>query len=532
MKKALLFLVLLLIAVAIVLLLKRPGAATGQLDSLVRIHFAGADAISSDTNSTAFTNEFCSAEARVLESQTLDKLSRAPGAWFDNQLSASTNEGSALLRPLLDDFLKSEWFFQMSGSPAAPEYAVAIHLDASRAQLWQTNLRSALESWTGVKARDISNGWEVKRDSSPSLFRFICTGDWVVIGCGDNELPLSEQWSEAGKISENDGNWLSVDLDWPRLAQKFSAFAKFDFPAIKMQFVGMNGNFQVNGKFELSQPLPSLEEWQTPTNIIHRPLSSFTAVRGFAPWLEEQTWAKWLVLSPEPDQAFIWSLRDPGQETFLAVPVANATNALAQLGHNLVADTNWENHLFMSFTTDVASNRISWENVPFITPEVLALNEPSGDCLLTDVSPFIPRGKGPQQQLLLALDRDNLVFYHWEITADRLEELPQLTQLALFFANRRQLELDSAAGKWLKLIGPTLGNCVTEVTQTGPTELTLSRTAPAGLTAIELIALANWLEAPNFPGCDLRVPSAPPIILHHKHKKLAAPAASPPPAAR
>jgi hypothetical protein len=37
--------------------------------------------------------------------------------------------------------------------------------------------------------------------------------------------------------------------------------------------------------------------------------------------------------------------------------------------------------------------------------------------------------------------------------------------------------------------------------------LSFTRKAPGGLTAVELTALANWLEAPNFPGCDLSLPA-------------------------
>ena len=533
MKKSLLLLAALLIAVIVFLLWIKPAlfrqAATGQLDSLVRIHFAGADFISGDPNSAVFTNEFCSPEARTLESQTLDKLSRAPGTWFKGKLPAGVNDGSSLLRPLLDDFLKSEWLFQMREAPDSPEYALAIRLNADRTQLWQTNLRNLLESWTGIKAKDISNGWELKKDLPPNLFRIIRTGDWLFIGCGNNELPLSDGWSAAGKIPENDTNWLDLETDWPRLAQIFPALATFDFPAVKMQAIGMNGNFQVNGKFDLSQPLPSLEPWQTPTKMIHQPLTSFTAVRGFALWLEKQSWAKLLELSPEPDQAFIWSLGQSPLQTFIAVPVPNATNALAQLGGNLAADKNWEKHLITPFAMDESTNRISWGDVPFIAPEVLALNESYGDYLFADVFPNAPRGKAPPQQLLLALNRDDLVFYHWEITSERLNALPQLTQLAGLLTRHRQLDQNSAAGKWLTLIGPQLGNCVTEVTQTGPTELTLSRTAPAGLTAIELIALANWLEVPNFPGYDFSLPPPPQVIPRHKQKKLAAPAPVPPP---
>ena len=127
--------------------------------------------------------------------------------------------------------------------------------------------------------------------------------------------------------------------------------------------------------------------------------------------------------------------------------------------------------------------------------------------------PNSPKTRPLPPELFTLLARTNLVYYHWEITAERLEQLPQLTQLALMLTRHKQLDAQSAAGKWLDRIGPTLGNTVTEVTQTAPNELTFTRKAPGGLTAIELTALANWLEATNFPGCDLRLPPPKPRIL-------------------
>jgi hypothetical protein len=121
-----------------------------------------------------------------------------------------------------------------------------------------------------------------------------------------------------------------------------------------------------------------------------------------------------------------------------------------------------------------------------------------------------------------------MVFYHWEITSSRLKALPQLTQLALMLTSDRQLDGNSAAGRWLNRIAPTPGDSVTKVTQTGPSELTLMRTAPDGLTAIELIALANWLQAPHFPACDLSLPRRPrQLMFHHPIKVLSAPAPTP-----
>ncbi|MGH8022941.1 MAG: hypothetical protein ACRED1_05140, partial [Limisphaerales bacterium] len=149
-----------------------------------------------------------------------------------------------------------------------------------------------------------------------------------------------------------------------------------------------------------------------------------TAVRGFAPWLDKQSWwPGWLKLSPEPDQAFIWSLGQFPLQAYLAVPVTNSGAALSQVGQNLATHTNWEKHLLAPFALGRTDDRIFLRDVPFAGPEVRALKESSGDFLFADIFPNTPRGN-PPPELLHALSRDNLVFYHWEVTSERLKELP------------------------------------------------------------------------------------------------------------
>jgi hypothetical protein len=417
----------------------------------------------------------------------------------------------------------------MRDASASPEYALAIRLDATRSQLWLNTLNGLLESWTRIATKNIPGGWELKKDLPPNLFRIARAGDWVVVGCGQDELPLSDVWMQGGITTEDETSWLAVNLDWPRLAQLFPTLAKFDFPAIKMQVIGAGSNLLVNGKFNLSRPLPPLEAWEIPTNLIHPPLDGFTAARGFAPWLQNQSWAGRLQLSPEPDQVFAWSMGQIALQTFICVPVPNATNALAQINQNLSNNTHWENNFLSSVALEKSAYRLVLTGMSLMAPEILALPQPHGEFLFADIFPNLPRGKAPPPELLLALQEDNLVYYHWEITSQRLNDLPQLTQLGMMLTRHQQLNPGSVAAQWLYFIGPALSSSATEITQTGPTELTLHRTATAGLTALELTALANWLEAPNFPGCDLTLrPTKPLKPLHHPIKKLAMPPAMPP----
>ncbi len=104
-------------------------AALPQPDLIAQIHFAGAQAISSGKDFGAFTNEFASAEALALANQTFDKLARAPQVWLKNNLAPQAIDGAGLLRPLFDDLLASEWFFEARNTAAgSPEYVLAIRL--------------------------------------------------------------------------------------------------------------------------------------------------------------------------------------------------------------------------------------------------------------------------------------------------------------------------------------------------------------------------------------------------------------------
>jgi sarcosine oxidase gamma subunit len=286
----------------------------------------------------------------------------------------------------------------------------------------------------------------------------------------------------------------------------FPTLRAFDFPKIQMQAVGRGGNLQLTGKLTLAHPLPPLEKWRVPTGTIHPPLVSFTAARGVGPWLAKQGWMRPWEIQPPPDQFFVWAQAQIPFQTYAAEPVPDAKAALAQLDHHLSATASSQGNFFTSFTRTNENDEISWRGLPFIMPFVQAVREPAGDFLVGGFFQNPPKGPPPPWELLVPLNQTNLVYYHWEATTGRLKELPQLSQLLLVLTRHEQVNAESAAGKWLDRIEPALGKAVTEVTQTAPNELAFKRTAGGGLTALELLALVDWLEAPKFPALDLRVP--------------------------
>jgi hypothetical protein len=489
-------------------------------DLIAQIHFVGGEQISADTNSLAFTNLWCSPEAQVLREQTLNKLSHAPYEWLRERMTLRQKDEAGRLRPLLDDLLQSEWFLAVRDTTnGSLEFALAIRLNSSRAQLWQTNLANVLESWTKLSTKKIRDGWELKKHLPPDLIRFFHVGDWVVFGWGQDELPLNDALvrrvlAEKRPTSATKDYWLSADVNGARLARGFSLSVATNLPETRFEIVGRGGNLRVDGKLIPSQPLVlSLEPWRMPTNTIHAPFVSFTAVRGFAPWLEKQGCAQPFKIQPLPNQAFVWALAQIPFQMFVAVPVENATNAIQQIGAKLAVGThtNFQNPFLPSFTVTTNNNEISWSGFPFIVPAIQPVREPAGDFLLAGLFPNSPSPGSLPTELLAQLDRINLLFYHWEITTERLPEIRGLSQLALSLAGCPQLGAQSAASKWLDRIGPGLGNTVTEITQTAPDEWMFKRKAPGGLTAFELVALANWLEATNFPSYSLHLSSSPSV---------------------
>jgi hypothetical protein len=177
----------------------------------------------------------------------------------------------------------------------------------------------------------------------------------------------------------------------------------------------------------------------------------------------------------------------------------------------------------------MTNNEIGLRGLPFIAPNLKAVREPAGQFLFWETFPNTPRSKPLPPELFQRLATKNLIFYHWEITAERMTQLLQLSQFGLMVTKHKQLDAGSAALKWLQKIGAALGNTDTEITQSGPAEMTFTRKAPGVFTAVELFALANWLEAANFPGCNLKLPPPSPKMkrLHPQPMPGATPAPLP-----
>jgi len=464
-------------------------AAPWEPGLVAKIHFAGGDAVAADPNSIPLRSIWVTPEALALRTQTLNKLSYFLDDWL-RQAIAPNLATPLQTSPLLADLCFSEWQLEVR-QPAgkAVSFSLGVRLDNTRAGAWQAALNPLVAAW--------------KAAASTHHGSVIHQGDWLYFGLDNSPAP-----SAGRPIPSLNHTWLDAEVDWARIAVWFPAVAKFDIPQTQLQVSASSGNFVAAGRLFLSQPLPPLEPWHFPTNVVHSPFISFTAARGVSDWLRQQPWAVSLGIDPLPNQVFTWVLPQLPFLTYVAAPLPNAPATDELLARS--ADPNYRN-----VHVDSTNSQISLVGLPFMAPFLEARKEAGGQFLVGGFLPVDPRGKTAPPELFARLNQPNLVFYHWEITAERLQVFPQLYQLALLVTEHRELEPGSAADNWLKHLGSTLGPTVTTATEVSPTELAFSRRAPAGLTALELIALGSWLEAPDFPGCDLRLPPTHRHPPHH-----------------
>jgi hypothetical protein len=467
-------------------------AALPQPDLIAQIHFAGAQKISADPHSKAFTNEFCSPEALALRAQTASKLSAWLAGWLQTNLNlnAAVPDGPPKLLPLFDDLQTAEWFLEIrAAANGKPEAAIAIKLDPAHSQLWQTNLKLFFPSATFKSA----DGWLIF-DSDPAL------------------LKLGDQLAQ--KISAPPADWLDVDINWPRLAQWHPLVKELALPETQFALTAPDNYFIIKGKLYFPENLAlNLEPWRVPTNTVRTPFDSFTAVRGIGSWLKSQTWAQPYLPAPTPDQLFAWSLPMTMFQTFVASPVPDASSALSQVYDAMIPPLAAANdrHEFLSpIIPEKTNDVINMTGIPYAGLQLKALSEKAGQFLVAQMFPNTPRSQPLPPELFQRLATKDLVYYHWEMTSNRMDGILHISQLGLAITKRKQLEASSAAFKWIQAVGPTLANTRTEIVQSGPAEMTFSRNAPGIFTAAELYMLANWLEAPNFPGCDLNMSSPHP----------------------
>ena len=119
---------------------------------------------------------------------------------------------------------QSEWFFESRLEPNGKvDAALAIKLSADHAKLWQANLKSFFPLAT---------------------FKY-ATG-WLYFDAGTGTQKLSDGLAQ--KTSTPDAAWLSLDVNWPRLARWHPQLRELALPETKLQLTAQGSDLHLDGK--------------------------------------------------------------------------------------------------------------------------------------------------------------------------------------------------------------------------------------------------------------------------------------------
>lgn len=486
----------------------KPGA---QFGALVRWHFAGSTQVARDPGSAKLRQIAALPATAELREQTLLKLARTPHAFWQGNLPAGVTDQSALIRPLLDDLISAESAFEVRGTVERPETVLALQLADDRATLWEKSLSQLVQNWKLGTPQPATvegfKGWELKRKEAPQLVRFVRARNWVLLSLGPERPTVEPAWlqqiAKSGRpVQALQNLWLDVQADAPALRKWVPAFTQFQLPPTHLTLVGKGEYLRTEARLYFSDNIPWKQEpWQLPLKSIRDPIISFTVGQGIAPILESLKGFSDLGLKQTPNQFCLWAQPSMFSQTYASMPVPDATNTMRQLAHTLPSFLQAQFPQAMGHCGYVSNrHELFWKELPLVVPYLRPLRDGQQDFLVAGMFPPIPGTNPPPPELLSQINgRKNLVYYDWEITQERLVHARPLNQL-LDIVNRRQFPRTNAPGqKWLRVVGPLLGNTVTEITSSAPKELSLVRNSHIGFTGAELESLARWLDAPGFP---------------------------------
>lgn len=521
-----------------------PGNAAVEDSVAASWHFAGSADLANNTNFDNIKKTLTLAPSLDFRNLALTRFS----GWLGKSIFLTTNEEAlAALRPLLDDVVSAESLWAAGGASNGPlSFMVALRLNEARALAWQ----AALPKVTGGPGQSFQaqgftgQQWKIAGGQS---FWLIRAKDWLLAGGGDDLRALQTQYlqqiSQKGRpAAALNPSWLEADLDWPRLAHWLPNFPRIlQLARTKIIFTAPDQSLFMSAKVIYPKPVAwKSQPWRIPTRIIRDPLISFTAGQDLAAYLDPGEPLAKLTDNPLAGQFFVWALGEMGLQSYAAWPVADATNSLQRVA---AEGTNIFNPAFKQkawgeLRWQPERKALLWANLcPILLPTLQIAPETNGQYLLASCFPIALRNKpAPEALFQQFIGRTNIVYYDWEGTGNRLEQwrllsgmLPVLPRVQTPASAAKSTSRPTAARSaspsastnnpsaqprvrpplivvenWLSGVTPMLRdhNTVTEVTRTGPAELTVVRRSPFGVTSIELVLLSHWLSGTGSPGIN------------------------------
>lgn len=500
-----------------------PSSSPHYQGPLFRYHYVGRAHLPSGTNAATYRAIDALPVTAELRAEVAQKLAQATLRFWSKDLPPGVTDQSALLRPLFDDLMVAPAMVEVRGPVGRTETVLAIELSEDRSQLWNVKLRQLATAWRLGTPKEISaegaRGWETKRAQAPGTLQFLQTGQWVLLGLGQDPMkalmPLLLEAHKNGRpLPALPDNFLEVAVDFPGLKTWFPILGRYPLPAAVASMSARGESVRTDMRLHYANRIPwKPEPWRIPTNFIGEPLTSFTAMQGIAPLLQAVRGSMDWGLNPLPNQAYLWGISHPQCRIYFGVPLAedgskvmnNVALKLPKFITSTVTNTRGD------FLYNSNRSHLAWVNLPHVIPVVSAEADGNNHFLIGGNVPLPgKRTPVPDQLFAQVRGRTNLLYYDWEYTQERVTHGKQFYQLACLATGRQVPSTNSTAKRWLSAITPKLTNTATEVTYVGPQEFALARKSDMGLTGFEIATLSTWIDSPGFP-LDFSLPAIIPF---------------------
>lgn len=480
---------------------------------VLRMHFAGIDAVIANKESEHLNKVLSLNETEIVKKQVFKQLALAIDKEFNSDEQNKNSGASSLIEPMLDDMFRNEWHIvAASKNGTMSEIFIGIAFTETKANLWNTNLLKAVETWgkSKVSAKKFGNfsGWEGKVSKRFNSVRFSQLGKWSFIGLTTDKFNVFDEMIKRFQSSQtlggfNSNNWFEADVDLAWLSGAInSSFGGARNASISMLSKGGD----VRTFITLRHPTPlkwKYEPWAPPKTLITDPIVSFTAINGSASLLGEIEIIKKLNLQSLPNQLYLWAQGTIPFATFFSTPFNDATNLMKSLAIKLPPLLIGTNALSRDGNIFWFSNKaeIVWQGLPLMTPFLRATSDGGKQYIVGGLFAAAQPGKTPAPAELWNqfMNRTNLMYYDWEFTQERMLQWMQIYQLLPLFTKVPQVPESKPGQKWLQKISSELGDAATEIVLKNQNEVLIVRRSSIGLVGFELLHLARWFDSPTFP---------------------------------
>jgi hypothetical protein len=507
-------------------------AGADKPDNVVlQYHFVGASQLADNTNAAVAKRVFGLVTTIKYEDSVLDQLSIKLAESLHFQPEAAT---VSAFGTLLFNSMRAESIASMGGSPDKPiNFVVAVHLGTDAAAAWPGKLKTATHGTGDELNVENFTGWQWNKGTDGS-FWMVPAGEWLLVGRGGDLASVRsdylQQIQKTGRPGPVlDSNCLEADVDWPRLAN----WAPLSSCPLKLARTQIAIAAE-KGRFHMTTHVTYPEEisWQPspmslPTTLVREPLTSFATGQNVEPFLKSDETLSRFCTDPLKDQFYFWSMGEMAFQSYVAWPVKGPVGTLRTLSTQAVPELNpkLEKLDGTQLIWNPKLSRLIWSKLQLMTPVVQAVPASNGQFLVAGMFALTPGKKSAPNALWAQFqNRTNLVYYDWELTGPRIRHLITVTEILPILqvlgigpdgasvADGSGVNTPDDPGtqarlilqkNWLLGLAPLLGNTITEVTKTGPNELTILRSSPFILNSLELVLLSHCLSDTSAGALDM-----------------------------